>query len=178
MLHARSCIHFQCFPHARRPPYALRTPSKLRFTLGHFPHLFLILLGSPWGCGSMVPQWGNFIHPFLEGDATSIVRLHWLRLLHDRRLCARALEFFRQISLELIKSFINSAVDLLKLGLKLDFNAATDARPHCIFTQSIARHRCSPCSWVLEVVGWWWLEVVSGGRWWALETLFSNARTI
>ena len=38
---------------------SVKKPSKLIFTLGHSPPPIFFLFGSPWGYGSMVPQWGH-----------------------------------------------------------------------------------------------------------------------
>ena len=42
-------------------PLALKTPSKLRLTFGHFPNIFSIIFESPWGYRSLVPPWGHHV---------------------------------------------------------------------------------------------------------------------
>ena len=44
----------------RAGPQALKTPSKLKSPFRHLsPKFVFIILGSPWGYGSMVSQWGH-----------------------------------------------------------------------------------------------------------------------
>ena len=55
ILHARSCLHFQCFPRARCPLGPWKT-LKAKIYFGAFvQHFFFIFVGEPLGGEGMVP---------------------------------------------------------------------------------------------------------------------------
>ena len=58
-----ACAKLYTFPlvsACSQPPWAIKTPSKLRSTLRHFPNTcFLLFWGAVGGYGSMAPQWGH-----------------------------------------------------------------------------------------------------------------------
>ena len=50
---------FPMLPACALASEALKTPSKLRCTFGHFHQFVFFIFGSPWIYGSMVPHWGH-----------------------------------------------------------------------------------------------------------------------
>ena len=55
----REAVYISTGSRMRAGPWALKTPSKLRSTLGHFSKRKKCFGGNPWGYGSMVIQWGH-----------------------------------------------------------------------------------------------------------------------
>ena len=88
-----ACAKLQPFPMVSAcalAPWPLKTPSKPRFVFGYFStNVIFILLGSPWGYGSVVPQWGHKSSRFAEkvfADVSNAIAFPWFALLRKSGL--------------------------------------------------------------------------------------------